>query len=1244
MAELFLKVVNLSFSASFLALAVIAVRLLLKKAPKWVNVLLWGLVAFRLVCPFSVESAMSLIPSAEVVSPEIMMDVTPEIQTGIEAVNSAVNPVITQTFTPDPAASANPLQIWIPILAVVWIIGMAAMGEYTLFTWLRLRRNVATAIRVNENVYLSDSIPSPFVLGVFRPKIYLPYGMTEQDMYHVIAHERTHIRRRDHWWKPLGFGLLTVHWFNPVLWIAYILLCRDIELACDEKVIKELGMEQRADYSQALLNCSISHRSIAACPIAFGEVGVKERVRNVLRYKKPAFWVIVIALVLCIIVAVCFLTDPAPALIDRIINQDGYRILFQTEMELEMSIRKQDYPEDCYTLEGHSFRQGEYVSGSSFGNMYYLTHMGYADETGEYLRFTFDIFYEPTGSTVFVPYQVLTQDGSTVGKESSLSVRNNQIFADEGGFDLACYSGWVESSQKFYVDIRRDVWDYARTGVYFTIDGFRRITFVKEPLFGEVNPRPITHSLIVEDIDFAQATFWGDSTSHLELSKEQIGELVHILYQLPPDDFEPSTFPIHTISLMVSCGGREMLLSTNGSYVYFTFDSETAANLDGDWMTADEDLIKFLTGLSAYADADSFYGVSLMIEEVTPNGATVVFTGEGEKPEGRLMGGNDYWLQVESDGQWTDVTKVPEPSFTTNAYDIDNVRRHKIDWQWRYGTLPSGHYRIGKSVTYQEGSKPLENATVWAEFMLDNDTADAYAILANLIPDGARAESTFASGGGYNCFPDEAEALVQILNGIEESELVTFPAVTPIISLTLYANEQVTLHYNGVYVQFGFHTGESEIPWAVKNEKLNAFFEKLNSHSPENSTYEIYNVAPLEDLPETYSIEEATIDKVVIMVDGDVSANQDVWNEFVTASTSGIPATVRVMHYDFPSQETPGNKIIYDLEYDGTGYRLTHCFNGFREVFDYAYLRYFAGELGEDGGFQDSFECYVLTDNATDPWDKLSRSYGNQLTIYQNLIYVPKQMGLPWTETVELRLSGQTILTLSGSENTIDLHHLLRKATYLGYEPKTHFLGPELVLISDYGTSYTIQLDLDSDLVLYNGYFYDYGPGTNSNGGINNLPVLLGMLGLEDWPEEVKQTYPDYFGETNGVSVPPANTLFPSDDQWSKAYISLWFTDGAQLGFGDPQTLPILETLYYEAPNPTDQEMPGFADCVFSANIAFSDNGPQYNIGCVGQAEFYLQRAGSGEVYTFSSDALRQAFESAISEVQNDESSIFYAE
>ena len=310
MNEFFLKIINMSISASWLIFAVLILRLVLKKAPKWVNVLLWGIVAIRLICPFSFESALSLIPSAETFPKKIISGPSFDVQSGITPVDNRINDYLGDRYFEGVTVPANNGNTIMTILTIVWTIGILLLVAYTVISYWRLHREIDTAVRYKDNIFQSENVSSPFVLGLIKPRIYLPFKLDGQDMEHVVAHEQAHIRRKDHWWKPLGFLLLTIHWFNPLMWLAYVLLCRDIELACDEKVIKGLSNEQRADYTQALVTCSVNRRMIAACPLTFGEVGVKERVKSVMNYKKPAFWVIIIAVIVCVGVAVCFLTNP----------------------------------------------------------------------------------------------------------------------------------------------------------------------------------------------------------------------------------------------------------------------------------------------------------------------------------------------------------------------------------------------------------------------------------------------------------------------------------------------------------------------------------------------------------------------------------------------------------------------------------------------------------------------------------------------------------------------------------------------------------------------------------------------------------------------------------------------------------------------------------------------------------------------------------------------------------------------
>ena len=310
MNELFLKIINMSISASWLVLVVLILRFVLKKAPKWVNILLWGIVAIRLICPFSFESALSLIPSAETFPEKVISGPSFDVQTGITPVDNRINDYLGDRYFEGVTVPANNGNNIMTILTIVWTIGILLLVAYTVISYWRLRRKVDTAVRYKDNIFQSENVKSPFVLGVIKPRIYLPFNMNGQDLEHVVAHEQAHIHRKDHWWKPFGFLLLTIHWFNPLVWLAYVLLCRDIELACDERVIKELGNEQRADYTQALVACSVNRRMIAACPLAFGEVGVKDRVKSVMNYKKPAFWGVVLAVIVCVFVAVCFLTNP----------------------------------------------------------------------------------------------------------------------------------------------------------------------------------------------------------------------------------------------------------------------------------------------------------------------------------------------------------------------------------------------------------------------------------------------------------------------------------------------------------------------------------------------------------------------------------------------------------------------------------------------------------------------------------------------------------------------------------------------------------------------------------------------------------------------------------------------------------------------------------------------------------------------------------------------------------------------
>lgn len=360
MAAAFLKLLNMSIAAGWLVLAIVLLRIILKKAPKWIRCILWAFVAIRLIWPFPFESVLSVIPSAETVPQDIMYVQEPTIHTGISILNSSVNPVLSENLAPAAGDSVNPMQIVTYIAAIIWMVGLIAMIIYAAFSYIRIHKKVAASMNLKDNLYICDYIDTPFILGIIMPGIYIPSALEGDKVAYVIAHEKAHLRRHDHWWKPLGFTLLSVYWFNPLIWIAYVLLCRDIELACDERVIKELGEADKKSYSEALLFCSIPRKMIVACPLAFGEVGVKERVRSILNYKKPAFWFVVVAVAACIIVAICFLTNPKE---EQLHAPEQNQVVFGAEyvsskclyMSMLSSLSPSDDSGDIYRMESDAF-------------------------------------------------------------------------------------------------------------------------------------------------------------------------------------------------------------------------------------------------------------------------------------------------------------------------------------------------------------------------------------------------------------------------------------------------------------------------------------------------------------------------------------------------------------------------------------------------------------------------------------------------------------------------------------------------------------------------------------------------------------------------------------------------------------------------------------------------------------------------------------------------------------------------
>ncbi len=297
MEIIFLKLLNRSIAAGWLILAVLVLRFLFRKAPGWFFCALWGIVALRLLCPFSPVSPLSLLPSGETLSPyTVQFSTEPEIQSGVPVLDHTLNPIIQDTFAPSPGASVNPLYVWTFFAAVLWGIGAFCLLAHGLAALIRIRSRIRESVPFRDNLRLCDSINAPFILGILRPRIYLPADTDQAQLPYILAHEQAHLKRLDHWWKPLAYLLLSVYWFHPLIWVAYHLFCRDLELACDEKVIRDLSLEEKKAYSHALVSCSLQQRLVLTCPLAFGEISVKKRVNRILHYQKPALWLLVSSL------------------------------------------------------------------------------------------------------------------------------------------------------------------------------------------------------------------------------------------------------------------------------------------------------------------------------------------------------------------------------------------------------------------------------------------------------------------------------------------------------------------------------------------------------------------------------------------------------------------------------------------------------------------------------------------------------------------------------------------------------------------------------------------------------------------------------------------------------------------------------------------------------------------------------------------------------------------------------------
>ena len=686
MQVLFLKLLELSLTGSLFALAVMLIRLLFRRAPRWIFCVLWGIVALRLLLPISIESSFSVVPES-VASGEIIsgvgdryvgkVDVYYENNAGYsDAVDAGRQPiysgegyyVVTEQGSLEAPTTVG--DTIFPVLSWIWFAGVAAMLAYLTISYLLLRRKMAEATLLRENIWQCEQVDSPFVLGFVKPRIYLPYAINNSDMANVIAHEQAHIRRRDHWWKPLGFVLLAVHWFNPVLWVAYILLCRDIEAACDEKVIRRMEKDQKRAYSTALLNCSVHHRRIAACPLAFGEVGVKERVKRVMNYKKPAVWIVILMIAVSVLVSALLLTNPTAenSLIRKIVKQKGYTIVEQQTETITLSLPVSSLPERIFSEEGIEFSEGEIIVYQDETATIYLKSAQFSNEGTDQLYFCFDFIFDlpKDGGKTIYPFKV-EKNGLT----DVVRVTDGSIRAENQVFDAAVSERGQGSFEKIWFYVSTEAIKKAEGLIGFDIQ-LNMLSYLKEgknyeEVFDQANGEEKLLLLIDEIVNNPDCAASSNPFTFIEAKKAQYNEIL--------------TYG----STAVECFLKELRNGENGLRGYIMAvacgDITGIGDKDAgaDWATAQEWLALYDKKASNIA---SIHSQIYAVKEVTYESGVYNFTIVAGENSPFYVLTEDMELasqkEVSEEGTWANLGKME--AIELSKENFDDLFKHPGNW------------------------------------------------------------------------------------------------------------------------------------------------------------------------------------------------------------------------------------------------------------------------------------------------------------------------------------------------------------------------------------------------------------------------------------------------------------------------------------------------------------------------------------------------------------------------------------
>lgn len=734
MVNSFIELLNRSIQAGYLIVAIIILRVVWKRIPKLLYRFLWGLVGLRLVLPFTLETVLSIIPKKTVIEPEILYVQEPAINSGIGFVNQVVNPVIAENFTPDIAASVNPMQIVMSIGAGIWIIGMIGLLLYGVVSYLRLSNRIQDAVLLKDNIYQSEKVVSPFVFGLFKPRIYLPYSMNAANMSYVITHEKMHIKKKDYLLKPLAFLITSVYWFSPLIWIAYCLFCKDLELACDEDVIWNLSLEEKKAYAKALVMCSSNQKVGYISPLAFGENAVKERIKNVLHYKNPSLWAFVGMCIVVLTAVVCFMTNPVE-------NDENVAVLHESNVSDAENSSASESDSVVPVLLKEPPALGFTDMLSSHTNQFIVSYNG-ADWTYIDAPFTDEGIYDfakgnevgmastglyPTVAAKLTEWMKLQE---YQGIDAWLYRLNCEVIPDEvivkeySIYELGNEYAEVLSEKRYTKDMLLIELIPAR--VYEITAIWDKSHYEECGFYGEAHYILVTdtESGTYDEIRKQQQEMNGIT---IQAHIKEINSDNTILISSDTDDF-PGAFevivPESVCNIEDLHGGQNIkikmydtgMMNANGKIpIYEATELRIHIEEEPIEISLDEVAMKS----NAYA-VNNLEGVTLQMEKFTASGGDVEIHNETTK---NIQYGEWFEIQVQiGEDAWFALPYVIEnAAFNEPAYmaPTDETVIWEVQWEWLYGKLPAGTYRIIKDVTDFRGTGDFTKYYLSDEFEIE---------------------------------------------------------------------------------------------------------------------------------------------------------------------------------------------------------------------------------------------------------------------------------------------------------------------------------------------------------------------------------------------------------------------------------------------------------------------------------------------------------------------------------------------